>query len=647
MIFALLLPALQGVPLPLERSDRLLEPSRLIIKSLDADLTQGTPKAPSGWSLSDSESREAGTWFVQTRPEDYALLRAWIRQSGGRTFDYLPHNAFEARIPPRALESVRNRARAIIPVHPWWKLDPGIGRTKVRFQDLEGRILLAVEFWQDEDLASCAMGLESIEGEVVSLVESGRYLRALVRLRPEWLRALAGLPCVKWIQEDATATPRNDQVRWIIQSDVQNQVPLWSHGITGAGVTIGHIDEEVFEGNCFFDDPTGVLPGPNHRKIKFFNGGWGSSSHGTHTAGTAVGDPRPFGSYSGAGMAPDAFLAHDGVLPNSTNLLSKLDQLHGHGARIHSNSWGNDFSTTYDNWCRDIDAYSHDQEEGLVLFAVTNGGLLKNPENAKSVVAVAATRADDPSIFALGGAGPTQDGRLKPEVLAPGVDISSAAAGASCLTLAMTGTSMACPAVAGGAALLKQYFESGWYPSGWRNPSAGFTPSGSLLRGCLALSGQDVSPAGWPSWREGWGRILLDDVAYFQGDSRKLRVLDVRHSQGVVDSETRVYPVTLPAGSTKLKVALTWADEPGSAFSADPVVNDLDLAVISPGGVRYRGNLLDLNTGVSIPNPSARDSRNTLEMVVVANPVAGRWRIVVRGASVPVGPQGFALAGTF
>ncbi|HBF23104.1 MAG TPA: hypothetical protein DDW23_04735 [Planctomycetes bacterium] len=646
MIVSLLF-ALQVAPLPLERADRLLEPSRLILKTLDVDLAFGFPEAPSGWRFSEKESLESGTWFVQARPGDYVDLRSQVRREGGATFDYLPNNGFEARIPAGALPSIRSRAAAVVPIHPWWKLDPEIGKSRTSAEDEDGRVLLAVEFWGDQDLDFCALALEALDGEVSSLVESGRYLRALVRIRPESLRALAGLPCVKWIQESVTAYPRNDRVRWIIQSNVQGQVPLWLRGITGSGVTIGHIDEEIFEGNCFFDDPTGALPGPNHRKIKFFNGGWGSSSHGTHTAGTAAGDPRPFGSYSGAGMAPDAFIAHDGVLPNSANLLAKLDQLHSHGARIHSNSWGNDFSRSYDNWCRDIDAYSHDQEEGLILFAVSNGYILKNPENAKSVVGVGATRADDPSVFGVGAAGPTLDGRLKPEVLAPGVDISSAAAGASCLTLAMTGTSMACPAVAGGAALLKEYFESGWYPSGWRNPSDGFTPSGSLLRACLSLSGQDVSPVGWPSWQEGWGRILLEEVAYFQGDTRRLRVFDARHAQGLADSETRVYRIALPAGSSTLKVALAWADEPASAFSADPVVNDLDLAVIDPSGGVYRGNIINLGLGVSVLNPSSRDPRNTLEMVIVDNPMAGRWRVIVRGTAVPVGPQGFALAGTF
>ena len=161
MIVSLLF-ALQVAPLPLERADRLLEPSRLILKTLDVDLAFGFPEAPSGWRFSEKESLESGTWFVQARPGDYVDLRSQVRREGGATFDYLPNNGFEARIPAGALPSIRSRAAAVVPIHPWWKLDPEIGKSRTSAEDEDGRVLLAVEFWGDQDLDFCRPKIEFV-----------------------------------------------------------------------------------------------------------------------------------------------------------------------------------------------------------------------------------------------------------------------------------------------------------------------------------------------------------------------------------------------------------------------------------------------------------------------------------------------------
>jgi subtilisin family serine protease len=121
----------------------------------------------------------------------------------------------------------------------------------------------------------------------------------------------------------------------------------------------------------------------------------------------------------------------------------------------------------------------------MVAFAVTNTSTLKTPENAKSVMAVGATnQAPNQETVGSGGRGPTSDGRRKPEVFAPGISIVSARNGTTNQWRTLSGTSMACPAVTGGAALVRQYLQAGYLANGVSTQLL-FQPTGALVRAML------------------------------------------------------------------------------------------------------------------------------------------------------------------
>jgi len=654
MLFSLLFAVLpQADALPPSLVDRHQAPTTLVLRGLRWDTRSGPLPLPEAGLFNPEQAASAGLYIVQADPSQMSLLRKRIREVGGQVFDYLPHNAFEARLPRGMAEVLEGEFQAVLPIHPALKVAPELGGYGTSLQDPlgQGRSLVSVEFWPDLDLTDEAQALCGLGVDVLQEVATSRYLRVQARVSQEQVAIIAGLPSVRWIEESAPAELRNDRSRWVIQSNRQDELPLWDHGVTGVGVTVGHIDGRIYLDSCYFMDPNVPVPGPTHRKVKWWSAGVGADAHGTHTAGSVVGDARPVnGEKSGTGMAPDAFLVHDSHLPNSSEMLLKLDQDHALGARIHTNSWGNDFTRQYDNWARDIDAYSHDNEDGLVVFAVSNGVIIKNPENAKSVVAVAATDGNDQDLYGIGGKGPTLDGRFKPEVMAPGCSTFSAMSGIFCFTISDCGTSMACPVVAGGAALMKQYFESGFWPSGAANPADGFTPSGSLLRAALANSAVDMSGiSGYPGNQEGWGRILLDNAAYFAGDSRNLAVSDVPHAQGLVQGASQQQLLPIHSDHRYLRITLAYADEAGAPLAAAPVVNDLDLVVTSPSGTVFHGNILKngAKTARSRPNPTTKDPLNTLEQVMIPNPSVGNWTIEVVGADVPVGAQGYALIATW
>jgi hypothetical protein len=372
-----------------------------------------------------------------------------------------------------------------------------------------------------------------------------------------------------------------------------------------------------------------------------------AGSHGTHTAGTAAG-LNSNGDLSGAGLAYEGKLSHTqlslvtGFGDTASNLYGYLEDAHDDGARNHTNSWGDDGTTAYTWWCVDIDAFSRDYEDDLVLFAVTNLSVLKTPENAKNCLAVGATsQAPNQNNHCTGGRGPTIDGRRKPEIYLPGCTILSANSSTSCGTTSSSGTSMACPAVTGCAALVRQYYEEGFWPSGAPNGSDEFTPTAALVKATLLNGCNDMTGVGgYPSNQEGWGRALLDNSLYFAGDSRKQFVVDARHATGLSTGEAVEYVLDVGTGE-ELRVTMVFTDAEAAHAALLAPVNDLDLEVESPGGL-YRGNVF--SAGFSAIGGSA-DALNNVERVVVAagTIAAGSWTVRVRGASVPRGPQGFAI----
>ena len=140
------------------------------------------------------------------------------------------------------------------------------------------------------------------------------------------------------------------------------------------------------------------------------------------------------------------------------------------------------------------------------------------------------------------------------------------------------------------------------------------------------------------------GGASLDNGLHFTGQSRRLYVEDVRNAQGMSTGGVAEYPVNVTSSGEPLKITLAWIEPAGTAGAANPVVNNLDLEVVAPGGAMYRGNVF--SGGVSATGGAA-DPRNNVEMVLVNNPAPGEWTIRIVAAAVQTGAtQGYAMVAT-
>lgn len=562
---------------------------------------------------------------------------------------YLPSNAFIVRLEAGYNVAARLGAAPFVrwvgPFDTAWKLDSEIGQIAYQTPErialaAQGQYKLLVALFEGEDLNAATGRIAAIPGTIIvdSAMSAGVGLVELIVPQANY-QGLADIDEVQWVEDAAEIVLRNNTNRWILQSNSNGVMTEWTQGIHGENQVGGLIDGGVRQTHCSFTEAG---------KFAGYFGSTTADFHGTHTAGTFVGDERPGDNLGFRGMAYKAKLAFTNLgTITSANLNSKLVQNHDVGARVHSNSWGNDGTTNYISWSRDIDVFSYANEEDLVLFAITNlNDSVKTPENAKNCLAVAASTDTPATNHCSGGNSPTNDGRQKPELLAPGCGTISSQSSTSCGFTSLTGTSMACPAVSGAGLLVRQYFTDGYYPSGVVNAADAFTPSGALIRAVMVNSGVNMTGiAGFPSNREGWGRVLLDNALYFAGDEAKLFVLDdIRNANGLTTGGSKNYTLVVEDNGIPLKATLVWTEKE-AALNANPAyINDLNLEVIAPGNVVYRGNFF--SGGQSVAGGTA-DFKNNLEQVLINNPLRTRYEFKVQAQAVNTTlPQGFALVVT-
>lgn len=637
-------------------------------------------------------------------PVTAAQARA-LRERSARVVTSLPRFAFLVTMrPSRATEETRRELGAswIGPWRPAHKVSPEAAAARRDEAGPAAGVLVWLLPGADADAFAASRRREG--ARVAGLSRDAAFPRVRLLLSPSELaarrEALARSPEVFWIEREARRVLLNDTTIWVGQSGLAGggATPLFTRGLFGEGEVIAVLDTGIDADMCHFRDAARGLPPVNpcdggttvdslQRKVlavDFLASGdcaggigpwdWDDHDHGTHVAGTAAGDDaaQPLAHDAGDGMAPGAKLViQDGGaavddcadLPGIgcpvVDLKPIFQQAYDQGARLHTNSWGDQENAwpqnDYTAACRDADEFLFTHPDFLLFFAAGNSGpgagSVSSPSTAKSVVSVGATDrgASAGTVASFSSCGLTADGRRKPEVTIPGSSILSADADgnvgtANCSLRSMSGTSMASPAAAGLAALVRQYFVEGWYPSGAANAADAFGPSGALVRAALVNAAQPMEgETAFPSSCQGWGRLQLDRTLAFPGGARRLWVRDERAGFATgAAGEERTFALTVNGSAEPLKVTLAWTDYPSTPAAAVNLNNDLDLFVAGPGG-SWRGNVF--SGGLSAAGGAA-DRRNTLEQVLLASPAPGVYTVTVRAFDVPDGPQPFALVVT-
>ena len=502
--------------------------------------------------------------------------------------------------------------------------------------------------------------------------------RHKIRLNVEanQLNALASIDEVRHVEEVAPMKLHNDIARQIL-----NVEPPPNPGtiIEGDGQTVAVADTGFDTGST-----TDVHDAFTGRVAQLYALGRATANdpngHGTHVAGSVLGDGNSAAlGHAVRGTAPSAQLVLQSVLDSSGGLgglptdLNDLFQTpyDDDGARIHTNSWGSTLGDgRYNSNSAEVDEFVWEHRDCVICFAAGNEGEDANangvidprsvtpPGTAKNCITIGATEnnrsnfalnyqqafgyptnpiasdamANNPEgMVAFSSRGPTTDGRIKPDVVAPGTYILSArsrdtsssgwALSNDPLYYFIGGTSMATPLVAGCTALVREYLATEHQLT---------TPSAALVKAMLINGAQDAAgqyvpseTGGIPNNSEGFGRV---DMAATLSDLVQLR--DEATALDTGDEETTTITVD---GGASLKVTLVWTDRPGATLQ-----NDLDLIIRAADGQERHGNVA--------PNSTAFDRQNNVEQVVWEDLPAGNVDIIVRAHNIPFFAQSYALA---
>jgi subtilisin family serine protease len=220
--------------------------------------------------------------------------------------------------------------------------------------------------------------------------------------------------------------------------------------------------------------------------------------------------------------------------------------------------------------------------------------------------------------------GPTDDGRIKPDIVANGYSMYSSTAGSDSSYASYSGTSMSSPSAAGAAALLVDYYDRLFPGQAMRS---------STLKALILHTADDIGAQG-PDYKFGWGLMNAEAAAEKIREHQRFPDANAIIEDALDDANTLKSYTFEWGGCGSISATLCWTDPAGAVGSGldDPtprLVNDLDLRIVDPNGLIYYPYALD----PANPNTPAVTGDNILdnvEQVTISAPnVAGDYTVQV------------------
>lgn len=617
--------------------------------------------------IAESLARRRTHVIVQFTTPPKRLAQTFLSASGMTLLQPLGGGAYfavldETRINPEAIAATPELI-AIEPVDPQARLHEDLAGDSapagwvLRMAGGRPVIPAYVLFHRDVSMTRAAALTVRVGGVVVDRVETIHGL--VVELPFDRIATLAEQDEVMWIEPPLRFSTTNDAMLTLTQADIVQESP---YGLDGTGVIalvydggVADVSHPDFGGRLIAREGADVINHSTH--VAATLGGSGQQSDGQFR-GVAPGVNIESYSFTFIGGSGELLYSNPGDIEENYD-----EAINTYGADLASNSIGSNVCVNdliyscsvtgnYGATSALIDnivagslglpfriVWSNGNERNPNCTRCVDQGVVtpegfhstSPPACAKNHISVGAVNADTDEVTNFSSFGPCDDGRLKPDLVAPGCQtdddfgVTSAAVGGGYISFC--GSSMATPTVAGAVALMLQDIRAQF-------PELG-DPRNSTFKALLAHTAQDLGSVG-PDCQSGYGSMRVQDAIDFlrtgQFTERQVEQSGVVSFFAVVDE-----------GDDEFKVTLAWDDVAAAPNPIDALVNDLDLIVTDPlGNVHYPWTLDPDNPGDPAVQ-SQPDRTNNIEQVFVSTPLTGLWNIEVVGFNIAEGPQPFSL----
>jgi uncharacterized repeat protein (TIGR01451 family) len=663
-----------GVNFFLEENAKLL-----VMNRFEFDPLLGEPEIPAEQQTS-YEPGEEGFFVVQFLGPTRLEWLETLKSLGATVIQYQPNQAYIVLMTPETAVQVDQQdfVRWVGVYHAAYRIVPslleiGPSAPQQIIQNVD------VTIFNNGQVAETIEVIRRLGGEFIQrfpAMPDESLITAIFALPSEAVVSVAQLNAVLWMNFISPEPQFDDEVSdQIVVGNHTAGVPftgynawLTATGFDGTGVIVADVDSGMDTNN----NATAHLD--IRGRIAAFVPYTGApvtdtDGHGTHTGGIiagngALGTLDPNGFRYGQGVAPNARLVVQNALDGSMwppagggwPQLSRDSVING--AVASNNSWntgpggipGYSAATrTHDMLVRDADFTTPGVAEPLIMvFSAGNAGpgasTITEPKEGKNLITVGASEnfRSDPWVVPIGcgtpnninnivnfsSRGPARDGRILPNITAPGSFIASLRSATATYGppfcegvidanyVWMSGTSQAAPHVTGAVALITQW---------WRTLNAGANPSPAMAKALLINGAVDMGVADIPNNSEGWGRMNLNNLI-----NPGVPVIYEDQTTVFTTAGQTSTLVVGPADPTQpLKVTLVWSDAPGagSGVTTPALVNDLDLTV-RQGASMLLGNVFASGWSTTGGMP---DRLNNVENVYIQNPV-GAYMITVSAA---------------
>lgn len=607
-------------------SSSFSQDNTLLLKSGDYTINQTSHLTWTAAELIDNQFYRIIVFESIPKEEEKAELLS----AGIELLNYLPQNAFFASISPSVNWTVLQQA-TVIPVLTDYKLSRLLSIKEYPHWTLygENKIELVASYFDALSYDQVVAQVNSIGATIFSSNSDQKTISVGLDIADlESLYSLSVFYYFEILQSEGI--PENGPGRTDHRSNA-----LWTEfngGLeyNGSGITIMMQDDGIIGPHI---DYTGRIDQSNCSGCTTS----ANNTHGDHVSGTIMGagNLNP----ANRGMAHGADLL---VYSSNNNNYNSVPNLYDNSELvITSKSYSDGCNDGYTSLARQLDQQTRERPSLIHVFSAGNNGASAcSPNNygagatwgnitgghkmGKNLLTVGNLTHLD-VISSSSSRGPATDGRIKPDICAVGTSVTST--GPENIYFTISGTSMACPGIAGTVAQLYE---------GYKDLNGGINPDAALIKATVLNTAEDLGNSG-PDFIYGWGRVnarqaydLISSNQYIQGSI----------SQG----GNNLHTIAVPAGVSELRVMVYWTDYEGTTNSNPSLVNDINMVVTDPTLTNFDPWVLDPTpANVALTAVRAVDNLNNVEQVTLVNPISGNYDVNLNGFAIPQGPQDYYL----